>query len=129
MAKAKIQLLIRNLYALNPLPALQRSASIGVNEYVQSLREFDRMKAALRSLKNSIDPSSPVHVQNKDTTRELLQTPNKNYAKSDAELKVVLDREFVELKRSSRSKDIETWVAQWNQFHSKATKYKREEYM
>ena len=112
-----------------PASGTTEVSSIVVKEYVQSLREFDRMKAALRSLKNSIDPSSSVHVQNNDSIREILQAPKKDYAKSDAELKVELDREFVKLKRFSHSKDIETWVAQWNQFHSKATKYKREEYL
>ena len=53
----------------------------------------------------------------------------KNYAKTDHELKVELDREFLRLKRSPRSKNIETWVAEWNQFYFKAKKYKREEYM
>ena len=106
---------------------------IEVEDYVQSLREYDRKRAALRSLKlwikDSIDTTASVHVQNKDTIREMLQALKKNYAKSDAELKVELDREFVKLKRAPRSKDIETWVAQWNQFHSKATKYNRAEYL
>jgi len=106
---------------------------IYVEEYVQSLREYDRKKAALRKLKlwikDSIDTTASVFVQNKDTIREMLQALKANYAKSDAELKVELDREFVKLKRAPHSKDLETWIAQWNQFHTKAKKYERTEYL
>jgi len=116
-----------------PPPGSTEVSRIHVEEYVQSLREYDQKKAALRKLKlwikDSIDTTASVFVQNKDSIREMLQALKSNYAKTDAELKVELDREFIKLKRAPRSKDIETWIAQWNQFHTKANKYDRKEYL
>jgi hypothetical protein len=84
-----------------------------------------RMKAALLSLKawikESIDATSSTHLQNRQSAKCFrIQELKANYVKSEQELKVELDYEFLR-----RSKDIETWLAQWNQLYSKSKKYKR----
>src|SRR5436190_6258287 len=103
-----------------------------VEVYVQSLRDYERKKAALLSLKtwikDTVDLTAFEHVKGKETIREMLQELIATYEKSAQEIRVDFDREFIRLKRSPRSKDLETWLSQWNQFYNRAKKYKRTEY-
>ena len=105
---------------------------IEAEEHIHALRQYEKQKAALRSIKTwikeSIDPTAFVHVQNKDTIREMLQSLKAQYMKTEQELKVDFHQEYQRLKKPPRSKGMETWVDQWNQFYFRATKHKQDEY-
>jgi len=97
---------------------------VAAEDYAYDLRKFERQEAAFSALrtwiKESIDATCFVHIQDEHIPRKMLQILKQQYDKATQEIIPELDSEFNRLRKPPRRQDIVSWTEQWNHLYRRA---------